>query len=282
MGLLELAREFIDFLDLDGIRIAACAVLALGALVSALARSWEMRVALIAGPFGCLLAASGWVRRRSARSRETPQSVYLGALPAGPVLVSGRASALIPCPAPATGRPCVYWRRRITSADVGGTPDDGYAGLTAREDDGGIFLIDDGEGKALVWPDGRVRFARGWHENLKGASDGFRDLAEKAILEGATVSVVGRAGTLAGMLEAAGTRGADLPPALLEALQTRSELRGLPCFWPNDEDFLAAEGPPEGLMDELTRPGETALYVGAFLAGLSLILCLGALFGAPF
>jgi len=248
--------------------------------VGAFALRSPLAAALVLAPLGALAAAVGWLRRRRGDARR-PAPVYLGVLPAALVLVSGRASALIPFPAPATGRPCVYWRRRVTSAEVSGSVEggDGVASASSDEDDAGLFLIDDGQGRALVWPDGRMSFAGGWHESLKGV-DGFRDLAELVVLEGATVSVVGRAGSLERMFADMGERAAELPPDLLRALQTRADLRGLPCFWPGaDDGFRAAEGSPEALLAEVTGRGETLFYAGLLTVGFAAVLFLGAAFG---
>jgi hypothetical protein len=245
--------------------------------VGAFALSSPFSAALVLAPLGAVATTVGWWRRRAARGRELPAPVYLGVLPDAPVLVAGRASALLPTESPLTKTACVYWCLRVVSAEVTGDADGGRMSFETEKKESGLFLIDDGEGKALVWPDGRIRFASGWHESLKG--DDFRDMAERLVPEGAMVSVAGRAGSFERMMTEMSQRALELPPDMLKALQTKPELRGLPCFWPRKgDDFRVAEGAPEALLADIGESGETLLYAGLATMGFAVVLVLGVAF----
>ncbi len=279
MSFLELVGEFLtELLDPEMVAGLLLAGLVVLSGLFAIALHDPLGAALVLAPVGGGAAFVGWRRTRASRARERPQPVYLGVLPDATVLVAGKASALIPAESPVTKTPCVYWCVRVVSGEVSGDLDDGGASLDSDEKESGVFLIDDGQGRALVWPDGRIRFAAGWHESLKG--DGFHDVAERLVAEGATVSVVGRAGSFETMMTEMLPRALELTPDLLKALQTRPELRSLPCFWPrNQGEFLVAEGSPEALMAEVSSSGETLFLAGLTTLGFSAVLLMGVAIG---
>lgn len=121
------------------------------------------------------------------------------------------------------------------------------------------FVLDDGQGRALVWiPE--------------------EDEAS-CFPAGATVSLMGRAGSYEGMMGALAARGADVAPELFHALQTRADLRGLPCFWPGGEGGLrAALSSPEDMMRDAVDPGGALKAIGWATLVFAVVLFLGRAF----
>jgi hypothetical protein len=219
---------------------------------------------------GAALTAYGLIRRGELSSVPVPDVVTpLAALGAERVLVSGRAAALIPLEV--GGKPCVYLQRRLQSVEV--EPSDDGAPRVFVDDaaiqEFGAFLIDDGESRALVWPvGGRVLFAESWTDRDEA------NVSTRMFKDGATVTVVGRPGRHAEMLERMAAHATDQPVELLRALHDRTDLRGLPCFWPNDEGFVAADLEPEALYATLKDRGGTVLACGVFLLALAALIAL--------
>lgn len=192
------------------------------ALLAAAFLGWffssPVAASLVLAPAGAVCALVGWTRGRRAGAPPVP--VYLGPLPDARVLVSGRALAL-------------------TAADAQ------------------VFVLDDGQGRALVWAP----------EGSEGGFDPERP-----------VSVVGRAGRFADMMGDL-VRAGEPAPELLKALQTRAELRTLPCFWPGaDAGFSAAARTPEEAMSAFRDPGGIPRAAGAALMVFAAVLFLGRVF----
>lgn len=139
---------------------------------------------------------------------------------------------------------------------------------TISDGERGVFLVNDGSRTVLVWPTGiPIGYCGGW--DRRESPDGGRLVRERTIEAGARVLLRGRAGRFSDMMAAMSGSASDLPTELLRVLQTREDLRALPCFWSGNLEGLWEEGA------EPEPPGELGLT--ALIAGLA---CAAVSFGA--
>ncbi|MDE2489782.1 MAG: hypothetical protein KGM24_02980 [Elusimicrobia bacterium] len=211
-------------------------------------RSWTHSLAVPVAAFSALLGIAAMV---SGAMADADQEKRRRASAAGVGTRRGLARALVPTQGPASGRDCAYYQERDAGAPLGGAfsggQDDPDAGGTFAAHDSGVFLVEDAAGgRALVWPDpSAVGFVEGWSERPN--SDGSpRVVSERALADGAPVELTGPAGSYAQMMAAMGAGAENLPPDVLRALQTRPDLRALPCYWPGPQGLTVREIPSGG------------------------------------
>ncbi len=190
---------------------------------------------------------------------------------------TGRATPLTELFSPVTERPCACYRERMTP-EVERPLSERSRPLYPDclfDRVRGVFLVETASGRVLVWPGlNSVAFADGWTQRSRS---GENVLEEQVLAAGAQVVVRVAPGRYEEMMTAMASVAADQPLETLKALQTRADLRGLPCYWPGASELLIQEvsGDPA---DEPAGPG-TFIVAGAAFIGLAALLLGGAAAG---
>ncbi len=194
----------------------------------------------------------GWLKKNKAASvTSAPRRPCGGLRPGAPQVISGRVMAPVEVKAPVSGQACAFYTaeidvaRRTYSRRGGSRISWAPAECLAY----GFFFVDDSFGRALVCPTYDSLDLMKSSESEGGdlfPAEGERRTTERVILQGETVTVLGRPMPLAGFLDyVRATPEISLPAVGLEQLIELAkgpEGNSLSCFFGPGVSIVADQG----------------------------------------
>ncbi len=240
--------------------------------------------------FGLILIGWGVMDKKNIYKRVGEPPTGMGSLESGKVAVTGMVRALSGLTSPASKHSCTYYeecheqRTRPTRQNKSALA---LIWRTVAVNARGIFLIDDGTGRAVVWPYGaEMDFTRPWsYESLRAAASVPPGIltsrkSDRFISEGDYVYVRGTRHTRDELLiKVKDPNGPGIPQEAFEALIKDADLKNLPCFFKDGNYFAVADQVYSARFERLGASSGVLAMVGGLMLLMGAFVAVSALLG---